>query len=534
MRKLEFGQEASLSQILESIKAAEDLDIALDLPEDSPVHLNPINKEIIEKFAKKEGKQVSIKGLPLSKKGAGEEFGFVEGEDIVEKGEFQSQEKLPTKQESTDSAEDKSSETPKKSGGIFKFISNLKGRKKIAFFGGIGFLIFAILFFVSFWFLPSADVSIVVEGETKTNQITLTASQKASEVDVESKTIPLSVEEVTKSDVEEGKATGKLVVGTPSKGRVTIGNFSMVTSKKYNAGTNIKSISGQNQGLEFTLDTEVTVPKASSSGFSIVAGQAGVNVTSKKIGSSGNLPAGSEFQVGSENIGTVKAANDIAFSGGESKEVTAVSEEDRKKLKEDLLEKLSKEAKEELEGKLEGATVPEGGFKTEIVKEKFDKVVGEEAKEVTLTLEVKATAKLFQEDDLKKLLVESIKPSVLDGFIIDEESSTVEAELFETEGEDDVEILGKINAVLIPDMNKEDLQKNLSRKSFGSAASYLQGLDNAPEFEIKIKPSIFRIFSLMPFNRSRINVTVTKQENNTGDSTPVKSQEEGSEEENAD
>ena len=246
MRKLEFGQEASLSQILESIKAAEDLDIALDLPEDSPVHLNPINKEIIEKFAKKEGKQVSIKGLPLSKKGGDEEFGFVEGEDIVEKGEFQPQEKLPTKQESTDSSEDKSSEIPKKSGGIFKFISNLKGRKKIAFFGGVGFLIFTILFFVSFWFLPSADVSIVVEGETKTNQITLTASQKASEVDVESKTIPLSVEEVTKSDGEEGKATGKLVVVIPSKGRVTIGNFSIVTSKKYNAGTNIKSISGQN------------------------------------------------------------------------------------------------------------------------------------------------------------------------------------------------------------------------------------------------------------------------------------------------
>jgi hypothetical protein len=530
MKTLEFGQESSLAQILESIKATEDLDVTLDLPEDSPVHLNPVNKEIIEKFAKKEGKQVSIKGLPILKKAGDEEFRFVEGEDIAEKGEAQPQESLPTKQEGLGAAQDKPSEAPKKGGGPFKFISNLKGRKKLAFFGGVGLFIFAILFFISFWFLPSADVKIVVEGETKTNQITLTASQKASEVDVENKTIPLNVEEVTKSGVEKGDATGKLVVGTPSKGRVTIGNFSMVTSKKYSAGTNIKSISGQNQGLEFTLETAVTVPKASSSGFSIVAGQAGVNVTAKKIGSSGNLPAGSEFQVGSEDVGTVKAVNDIAFSGGESKEVTAVSEEDRKKLKEDLLEKLSKEAKEELENKLEGSTVPEGGLKTEIIKEKYDKVVGEEAKEVTLTLEVKATAKLFKEDDLKKLLIESVKPSVPDGFVVDEEGSTVEAELFETEGEDDVEILGKINAVLIPDMNEEDLQKNLSGKSFGSAASYLQGLDNAPEFEIEIKPSIFRIFKFMPFNSSRINVTITKQEDSTGEATPAEDQEESSEE----
>ena len=46
MRTLEFGEESSLSQILESIKAAEEEDITLNLPEESPIHLNPINKEI--------------------------------------------------------------------------------------------------------------------------------------------------------------------------------------------------------------------------------------------------------------------------------------------------------------------------------------------------------------------------------------------------------------------------------------------------------------------------------------------------------
>lgn len=504
MKILEFGQDTSLSQVLESIKAAEEEACEIRLPEDSLLFSNPVNKEIIEKFSKKLGKQVLVQGSTVPKKGETEDFGFVEGQDIVTKRtEAQTKEDLPAERKDL-----KLEGLKKATRGPFKFISNLKGRKKLLFYGS-GALILAILIIGTSWFLPSAEVKVIVESEIKTNQITLSASEEASSVDIDNKVIPLSIEEVNKSDVATGKTTGKLVIGSPAKGRVTIGNFSLVTSKKYQAGTAIKTVSGQNTGLGFTLDTQVTVPKATSSGFSIVAGQAGVNVTAKKIGTSGNVPAGTEFQVASEDIGTVKAVNDLAFTGGESKEVSAVSEEDRKKLKKELLEKLSKEAEEELEGKLEGATVPEGGLKTEIIKETYDKVVGEEAKEITLTLEVKAAAKLFQEDDLKRVLIESINPSVPEGFIVDEENSKVTAEIFENEGDKkQVDILGKIEAVLIPDIKAEEIKKDLSGKSFGAASSYLQSLNNISGFEIEIRPAIFRLFKLMPFNNSRINVNI--------------------------
>ena len=238
-------------------------------------------------------------------------------------------------------------------------------------------------------------------------------------------------------------------------------------------------------------------------------GKAGVNVTAKKIGSEGNLPASTEFQIGNESTDKFIAVNDLPFTGGDSKEIAAVSEEDRKKLKEELLDKLSKEAKEELQQKLEGSTIPEGGLQVEVTKEKYDKAVGEEAKTFSLTLEVKATAKLFQEEDLKKVLVESIKPSVPEGFVVDEAGSTVGSEISQTEGED-VEILGKIKAVLIPDIKKDDLKKQLSGKNFGSAASHLQSLKNISGFEIEVKPGIFRIFKFMPFNASKINIVISE------------------------
>lgn len=529
MKKLEFGTDASMSQILESIKASEEESVDLSLPEDSPIFSNPINKEIIEKYAQKSGKKINVVGGVVAAAAAAkaaDEFGFVEGHDIADSHKTQLEE--PTV--ATDTKEPaKPVDKTKKGKGPFSFFSRLSGRKKLLIWGAIGLVITLVLLFTSFWFLPSADVTVNIESETETNQLTLKASQEADEVDLEKKIIPLTVEEVTKSDVRKADATGKLTLGSPAKGRVTVGNFSIVTTKKFPAGTTITSVSGQNTGLEFTLDTEVSVPKASTSGAIRTAGQAGVNVTAKKIGSEGNLPASTEFQVGNEDIGTVNGINDLALSGGESKQVTAVSEEDRKKLREDLLEELSKKAKEDLESKLEGAKVPEGGLKTEVVEESFDKAAGEEAKEVSLTMKVKATAKLFQEEDLKKLMIESISPSVPEGLVVDEDKSTVEAELFETEGEADIELLGKIDAVLVPDIAEDSLRSTLSGRSFGSAASYLQSQENISGFEIEIKPAIFRLFKFMPFNGSRINIVINSQEDSSVDSEAE--EEEGKEEE---
>lgn len=541
MKILEFGQDTTLQQILESIRETQEDTVDLRLPKDSPLLTNKTNKEIIEKYAKKINKNLSFPGIDSTPTKTEEDFGFVEGQDITEKkpekiaavselAKPHTQEEISEKEEPEKTVSPDSNKPAK---GPLKFFKNLRGRKKLLVLGAGSIVLMVIILLGTFWFVPAAEVSIVVEKEEKSNQITLSASESVTEVDLENKIIPLTVEQITKSDVDTAETTGKLTIGAPAKGRVTIGNFSIVTSKKYSAGTSIKTTSGQNSGLEFTLDTEVTVPKASSSGLS--AGQAGVNVTAKKIGANGNVPKSTVFQIASENIGTVRGVNDVAFTGGESKQVSAVSEEDRKNLKEKLLEKLKKEVEEELENKIGGATVPKGGLETEVLKEKYDKVIGEESEEVTLTLEVKAKATLFKEEDLKKILIESIKPTIKEGFTIDEENSTVESELFKAEGEEGVvEILGKINAVLIPDLSEKDLKSKLTGKSFGGASSFLQSLENVSGFEIELKPAIFRLFKILPFNSGRISVNISSEEITTesssrGDSEET-SKEEGKEE----
>jgi len=251
MKELEFSQDATLTQILESVKATQESEISLDLPEKSAVLLNPINKEIIERFAKKNGKRINIKVGVSAKVAAPPEgdFGFVEGEDILQKKpEIGEKVTSPPVNMEEKKPEDVGA-TAKKEGGFFKFFSNLKGRKRLIVFGSIGAFLFATLFFVSFWFVPSANVKINLESETISNQVTLTASESVSEIDIEERVIPLTVEEVTKSGDETRKSSGKLVIGAPAKGRITVGNFSTVTTKKFPAGTTMKSITGQKKGV---------------------------------------------------------------------------------------------------------------------------------------------------------------------------------------------------------------------------------------------------------------------------------------------
>ena len=85
MKTLEFGPEATLSQILESMKAAEDENLEVSLPKGSTLLSNTINREIIEKFAKKIGKGVAVKSASLVGEEEPEDFDFVEGEDILAK-----------------------------------------------------------------------------------------------------------------------------------------------------------------------------------------------------------------------------------------------------------------------------------------------------------------------------------------------------------------------------------------------------------------------------------------------------------------
>lgn len=503
MKRLEFDEKNNLADVLKALQKEPENEIEIYLFPGSEILKDSANKEIIELLAKDLNKEVILKGevsikpvvLEKSKNEVKDEdnHGFVEGKDVAED---QIEGKVPTEKK-------KGRFTLPKLAKL-KF---LKGPKWIYFL--IGFLGFIVVGGVlTFWLVPKATVTLITEQKFKEAELAIIASSKVEEVDVDKGIIPLETLETSVEDVLEIKATGSKTVGTSAKGRIKIVNRDTENAKTFFKGTTITSVSGT--ALSFSLDAQATV-SAAPAGCEADCPQVGVDVTAKSIGDSGNLKAGTVFKIGSANVNLVFAKNETNFSGGSSKKIKIVSTGDQKKVKEDLLEKLEAKAREELEKENLEFVIPEGGLEAEIVNETYSKKVGEEAADFKLSLEVKFTVKIFSEDDLKNILINSISESIPSGFEIDKEGSSVESEILE-KGDDDLKVLGKIKANLIPIIDTSDIAKNIAGKDFGSTDKYLKSIGAITAFEIKLEPSIMKLFGTMPFISSRIKVNVTAAE----------------------
>ena len=495
MKRLEFNENQKLADVLRSISEELDKEIEIFVQPGSDILKISTNIEVIGSLAESLGKKVVIKGdfeeVPKEPaiKEKEENLGFVEGEDVA------TQEEVPAKKIVLPS---------------FLKLPQLrfpKGRKRIYIAAGV-LLASVVLVFSVVWLVPKASVTLVAETQFKEAELSLIASSNSEEVDMDKGIIPLKVLETTQEDVLETKATGTKTVGTQAQGRLKIVNRDTNPGgKTFFKGTAITPTSGPK--VTFTLDKSATVA-AAPVGCEADCPSAGVDVTATSIGDSGNLTSGTVFKVGSANVNLVFAKNETNFTGGSSKKLVVVSSEDQKKAREELLKKLEEAAIKELEKDNPDIIVPEGGLEAEVLNEVYSKKVGEEADNFRLSLQVKFTAKVFSEEDLKDVLIDSISATIPDDFTISRENSSVESEILEGKT-DDLKIIGKIKASLVPDLDMNKVKAKIVGKDFSSTDQYLKSLNSISGFEIKMSPSFFRLFGVMPFSKNRIEIELVQE-----------------------
>ena len=494
--KLEFDQKTKLTDILEKIRSSTESSLELSLPSDSLLAANSINKEIIKRFASDVGKEVSFSSAAPAV--AKDELGFVEGEDVSSLPHQEPAEAaLPIVGTASEASDKKT--FSKISLPNFAFLQKIP-RIYLAAGGLALILIFA--FFLFLWVLPSVDVTLFYEASTKSASSELTASVGA-ELDANKKTVPATTEEVSKNDLATAKATGKKNVGEAAKGRVTINNY-LDSDRFFSKGAVITPTSG---GITFTLDNDVTA--SASAGFGNHT-EVGVNVTATKTGPEGNLAAGTNFKIGSANTSQLFARNDTALSGGSTKTITIVSEADRNSLKDQLVAQLTKKATDEIKSQNKDVVIPEAGVEVTVSKETYDVDVGQEAAEVSLSLEVTAKAVVLKFADLVSILTKTM--AVPEGFKVSEKDSSATASFLTKTTESNWRIQGKINAVLVPDVNLEKISKDLSGKRVGSAKEYLDGLKAIKSYSLKFRPSFYSAIGFLPFSTSKIHVKVEKSQ----------------------
>lgn len=352
----------------------------------------------------------------------------------------------------------------------------------LAFTVGVGALLL---------FYPKATVSIYV-------------TPKVLEEDLEVKFDADQVVSVLVSGDKTKNTTGLKMVGEKARGTVQIRNG---TASDINlvSGTSLLSVGN----LEFKLDNAVSISAALSPNS---PGTAIAQVTAAAIGAEYNLAKDELLKVGSYPKAEVDAVATDNFSGGSSREIAAVSAEDRSQLRQELEAELIKEAKQKLAEKAK----PDEIFVPEIVSLKeeeslFSHKVGDEAENLKLSLSFNAQGVIANRNDFINLIKEKMKDKIPSGFILKDDQIFYEFEFLPDRSKESFyfKLNAKVN--LLPDIKRDEMIKNMSGQRPKVMESYFRSIPGFTVAKIKIKPHFSGWFERFPLLKKNITIELLSE-----------------------
>lgn len=358
----------------------------------------------------------------------------------------------------------------------------------------------------AYLFLPQAQVVVYIEPRILEKDTEITADPTVREINEQSKLIPGEIVETQVSGIETGQATGKKQIGDPAKGVMVVYNKTD-SPKTFNKGT-ILSASG---GLQFSLDTSVTIASQSASTEGISFGKAKVEVTAEDIGPDGNLPSGTDLTIAGSPSSQFAAKTEGNLSGGTSKEVTVVTDADQKKLLAALTNNLKQKARDELQSKLVDKKVLEEALSEEIVKRTYSKNINDQANEFSLNLTVKLKGTAFNENDLKTIVAKLVETNVPKDFLLNIADAETRADVSRVDKDGKVIFLARFRAKLLPKIETDVLRQQIRGKTPYQAAEILKGYENVLGSDIKINPPLPAQLQRLPFLQQNIKIQVSEK-----------------------
>ena len=372
--------------------------------------------------------------------------------------------------------------------------------QRVLLFGG-GILAFILVLGFILWFtLTRATVTIYVSSKSIDENTQVTFDAGASGADLQKSILPA---EVLKTDVSGDKTkstTGTKTVGERAKGTVTIRNGN-VSAINLPAGTVLSGASD----LKFNLNSSASVSAALSPSQ---PGTANVDVTAADIGSEYNLGKDESFKVANYPKAEVDAVAVSDFSGGSSREISAVSEEDQQALKDDLTNELLEKAKEELSAKTgeDKMFIGDSLLSSETSKS-FSNKVGDEAATLKLSLELEVTGIAVEKKVFYDFAREVLKEAVPSGFTLRDDQLDARFNLVdEKEGVYEMEAI--VAANLLPELKTDEIGKNIAGRNTAVAEKYLTSIPGFSRAEIKIGPPIFKMFKILPKSAKNIQIEI--------------------------
>ncbi len=282
----------------------------------------------------------------------------------------------------------------------------LKISKKL--FIVLGFL-FGILLviFLSFYFLTSADLTIITEKTNWEKQFSVLASKTISENDSINSKIPAQYMKLTRQVNQTFQTTGIKDVSVKSSGKIKIYNAYSSSAQTLIVNTRFLSPDGK----IFRITKAVTVPGAKIQNGAIIPSFIEVTVVADQAGEQYNISP-TKFSIpgfkGTDKYEKFYGQSETAMSGGYIGEAKVASQADLDKAKNELISLAKISLEEELASKLpEGFKILEDAKVFSYEKLEYSLKVGDKADSFQVGLTGILKVLVFKEVDVKDLFAAS-------------------------------------------------------------------------------------------------------------------------------
>ena len=379
------------------------------------------------------------------------------------------------------------------------------------FIGGV----LALLLMLIGWVVMSYQVAVSLQLTEKViaKDVEITIDPTLASSNVARQILKGELETMEVTGRETAATTGVKLVGEQAKGTVTLFNKTTAV-KTFTEGTRLSAGT-----LAFTLDTEVTVASASveenegGTGETKNYGQTDVAVTASAIGAESNLGKGTELIIASFDIGTYSATAKDAFSGGSSREVRVISQEDQDNVLGTLTNKLKDEAQQKFNDQSGNGIYYALTSRIAAIEENYDGEVGDEADQVTLDLTLEASAVKYQSSDLRPLLEEALKDDIPEGYrLIDEEPEFLSDTRQEATASTRVVLDANVIAKARPPFNQEEVIQTILGLPLRELPGKLAERGEIESAQYVLKPAIARLFvRRVPKDAQRVQLEISNQ-----------------------
>lgn len=486
---IKFDKNALLENVLEKILSfPEKSDLRLVFDKQSSILDNPLSTKLIKKAAEEKSIQIEIR-----------------------KGN----EAIPLIKEDTEPMEENLNKRSKR-----KITNPFSGLviSKLLITIVVGLLVATTGGALLYYYMPQATIYIKVDNEILTKGVDVIASPSAKSISEDERIIPAEVLSFTESASKTVDTTGEDEVGEKANGIVTIYNKTD-SEKTFATGTVLYEIKTEGENLEYFTQSEISVPARTANitaeAVTYVSGKMDVKVIAGKIGDAYNLKEGEEVTVGDFSTNQYVGRTNGGISGGSSKKIKVVTEEDKQKALESVKTDLQFKAIESFKERAGNEQYfSEEGVYSNVESTTLSAEVEIEADKLTATQKINFKAITFYKSDLESLMNGLTEEFVPNNRTLSKESQDITIEDIKLTEEDEMnqlEFTAKFRGVVVPQLNTEELIHNLSGKSLPAAEEILKQIEKTKGYRFDISPSLPSFLQKMPFKEENIRIEIESE-----------------------